>query len=71
MGPAGYGPVQVYGEYSRWQTLLPLQQGDVPDSLADVDALTRDIGCRASTPIEEGVKRFVEWYRSYYCPQTA
>jgi UDP-glucuronate 4-epimerase len=51
--------------------LLPLQRGDVPDTLADVDSLTRDIGYRAITPIEEGVKRFVEWYRSYYRPQTA
>jgi len=33
--------------------------------------MTRDIGYRASMPVEEGVKRFVEWYRSYYHPQTA
>jgi UDP-glucuronate 4-epimerase len=48
------------------KNLLPLQPGDVPDTLADVDALTRDVGYRPSTPVEEGVKRFVEWYRSYY-----
>ena len=46
--------------------LLPLQPGDVPDTLADVDALARDIGYRPNTPVEEGVKRFVEWYRGYY-----
>jgi UDP-glucuronate 4-epimerase len=46
--------------------LLPLQPGDVPDTLADVEALTCDIGYRPSTPVEEGVKRFVEWYRAYY-----
>jgi UDP-glucuronate 4-epimerase len=46
--------------------LLPLQPGDVPDTLADVEALTRDIGYRPSTPVEVGVKRFVEWYRAYY-----
>jgi UDP-glucuronate 4-epimerase len=50
--------------------LLPLQPGDVPDTLADVEALTRDVGYRPSTPVEEGVKRFVEWYRAYYHPQT-
>jgi UDP-glucuronate 4-epimerase len=51
--------------------LLPLQLGDVPDTLADVEALVRDVGYRPSTPIEEGVKRFVEWYRAYYHPQIA
>jgi UDP-glucuronate 4-epimerase len=50
--------------------LLPLQPGDVPDTLADVEALTRDVGYRPGTPVEEGVKRFVEWYREYYHPQT-
>jgi UDP-glucuronate 4-epimerase len=46
--------------------LLPLQPGDVPDTLADVEALTCDIGYRPNTPVEVGVKRFVEWYRAYY-----
>jgi UDP-glucuronate 4-epimerase len=53
------------------KNLLPLQPGDVPDTLADVEALTRDVGYRPSTPVEEGVKRFVEWYRAYYRPQMA
>jgi UDP-glucuronate 4-epimerase len=48
------------------KNLLPLQPGDVPDTLADVEALTRDVGYRPSTPVEVGVKRFVEWYREYY-----
>jgi len=48
--------------------LLPLQRGDVPDTWADVQTLTRDVGYRSNTPVEEGVKRFVEWYRSYYDP---
>lgn len=51
--------------------LLPLQPGDVPDTLADVEALARNVGYRPSTPVEEGVKQFVEWYREYYQPQTA
>jgi UDP-glucuronate 4-epimerase len=51
--------------------LLPLQPGDVPDTFADVDSLIRDIGYRPSTPVEEGVKRFVEWYRAYYSPEAA
>ncbi len=46
--------------------LLPMQPGDVPATWADVQALADDVGYRPSTPIEEGVARFVEWYRDYY-----
>lgn len=48
------------------KNLLPLQPGDVPDTYADVDALVDDVGYRPSTPVEEGVSRFVDWYRGYY-----
>jgi UDP-glucuronate 4-epimerase len=50
------------------KNLLPMQLGDVPDTSADVDALARDIGYRPSTGLEQGVKRFVEWYLEYYRP---
>jgi UDP-glucuronate 4-epimerase len=43
-----------------------IQPGDVPATYADVDDLRRDVGFAPSTPIELGVKRFVEWYRQYY-----
>ncbi|ARN74503.1 NAD-dependent epimerase [Oceanicoccus sagamiensis] len=46
--------------------LLPLQPGDVPDTYADVDALIKDVDYKPETPIESGVKNFVEWYRDYY-----
>jgi UDP-glucuronate 4-epimerase len=46
--------------------LLPLQPGDVPDTAADVSALTRDTGYSPATPVEVGVKNFVEWYRGFY-----
>lgn len=46
--------------------LLPLQPGDVPDTIADVEALERDIGYRPSTPVSEGISRFLRWYREYY-----
>jgi UDP-glucuronate 4-epimerase len=46
--------------------LLPLQPGDVPDTEADVEALRRDTGYSPSTPIETGVRNFVDWYRSYH-----
>ena len=46
--------------------LLPLQPGDVPDTSADVEELMRDVGYSPTTPVEVGVRRFVEWYTSYY-----
>jgi UDP-glucuronate 4-epimerase len=48
------------------KNLLPLQAGDVPDTWADVEDLVTDIGYRPATPVEVGVKRFVEWYMHYY-----
>ncbi|MCF7220930.1 NAD-dependent epimerase [Marilutibacter chinensis] len=46
--------------------LLPLQPGDVPESHADVGALRRDVGYAPTTPVEIGIRRFVEWFREYY-----
>jgi UDP-glucuronate 4-epimerase len=52
--------------------LLPMQPGDVADTFADVDELIRDIGYMPCTPIEQGVSRFVDWFRDYYdVPQVA
>jgi UDP-glucuronate 4-epimerase len=48
------------------KNLLPMQPGDVPDTWADVSALRRDVGYAPNTSIEEGVKRFVQWYRDYH-----
>jgi UDP-glucuronate 4-epimerase len=46
--------------------LLPLQPGDVPDTYAGVETLIADIGYKPSTPLDEGIRRFVTWYRNYY-----
>ena len=46
--------------------LVPMQAGDVPETAADVDDLMRDIGFRPTTSIEDGVRRFVAWYREYH-----
>jgi UDP-glucuronate 4-epimerase len=46
--------------------LLPMQDGDVPATQADVSALESDFGYRPQVGVEEGITRFVEWYRSYY-----
>ena len=45
---------------------LPMQPGDVPATFADVDDLVRDVGFQPATPIEDGVREFVRWYREYY-----
>ena len=46
--------------------LLPLQPGDVPDTFANVDDLVSDFDFKPTTTIEEGIKRFVAWYRDYF-----
>ncbi len=48
------------------KNFLPMQIGDVPDTYADVDALVEAVGYQPETPVEEGVVRFVSWYREYY-----
>lgn len=45
--------------------LVPMQPGDVPETYADVDDLMRDVGFRPSTPVETGIRNFIEWYRGY------
>jgi UDP-glucuronate 4-epimerase len=45
---------------------MPMQPGDVLETFADVSSLQREIGFAPSTMIEEGVARFVAWYREYY-----
>ena len=46
--------------------MLPMQPGDVPETMADVSMLESAFGYRPKTTVDEGVPRFVEWYRSYY-----
>jgi UDP-glucuronate 4-epimerase len=43
-----------------------MQPGDVPATWADVDDLARDFDYRPGTPIQEGIDRFVAWYRRFY-----
>ncbi|MGE0023881.1 MAG: NAD-dependent epimerase [Hyphomicrobium sp.] len=45
---------------------LPLQAGDVPSTYADIDALIASVGFQPRTPIEDGLRRFISWYRAYY-----
>lgn len=48
------------------KNFVAMQPGDMPRTWADVDALIEDVGFKPTTPIEEGVRRFVEWYKGYY-----
>jgi UDP-glucuronate 4-epimerase len=56
---------QTIGKKAK-RELVPMQPGDVPATYANVDDLMRDVGFRPSTPIAEGIARFVEWYRAYH-----
>ena len=46
--------------------MMPMQEGDVPEALANVDDLMKEINFRPSTPIEQGVSKFIDWYIDYY-----
>lgn len=48
------------------KNFMPLQDGDVPETFADVAELMRAVDFKPDTPIEKGVKNFVDWYRSFY-----
>jgi UDP-glucuronate 4-epimerase len=48
------------------KNFLSMQPGDVLSTYADIDELIRDVGFKPSTTIEEGIHRFVQWYRDYY-----
>ena len=48
------------------KNMMPVQPGDVLETYADVDELMADVGFRPTTPLKEGIGKFVEWYRSYY-----
>ena len=60
------GLLEKYLGKTAEKKLLPMQPGDVPDTWADTESLTRDVGYRPSTPIEKGVKKFVDWYLEFY-----
>lgn len=49
---------------------LPMQPGDVPATFADITDLSRDVGFAPQTPLEEGMERFVQWYRTYAAAQS-
>jgi len=61
--------IEVLESCLGWQAkknMMPMQPGDVPDTYADVAALSQAVGYRPCVDLEEGVRHFVEWYRGYY-----
>ena len=54
-------------DFDAHKELVPMQPGDVPVTYADTDALRRDFGFQPSTPLREGLRRFAEWYKDFYC----
>jgi UDP-glucuronate 4-epimerase len=48
------------------KNMLPMQKGDVPATYADIEATRRDFGWAPTTPLSEGLPKFVQWYREYY-----
>jgi UDP-glucuronate 4-epimerase len=48
------------------KNFMDLQPGDVPATYADVDDLMEAVGFKPATPIEEGIRRFVAWYKAYF-----
>jgi UDP-glucuronate 4-epimerase len=56
---------QEFGREANTE-LVPMQPGDVPETVAAIDDLMRDVGFRPDTPIEEGIRRFAAWYREFH-----
>lgn len=53
-------------DFEAHKELVPMQAGDVPITYADTSALERDFGFRPSTPLRDGLRKFAEWYYSFY-----
>jgi UDP-glucuronate 4-epimerase len=56
---------QAIGKKAK-RELMPMQPGDVPATYANVDDLMREVDFKPKTPIADGIKRFIEWYRAYH-----
>lgn len=54
-------------DFEAHKQLVAMQPGDVPVTYADTTPLERDYGFRPGTPLREGLRRFAEWYKAFYC----
>ena len=62
----GAGVLPKDFDFEAHKELVPMQPGDVPVTYADTTALERDFGFKPATPLREGLKAFVKWYKEYY-----
>lgn len=53
-------------DFEAHKEFVPMQPGDVLETYADIDALEKDFGFRPKTSLREGLRRFAEWYKSFY-----
>ena len=53
-------------DFEAHKELVPMQPGDVPVTYADTEPLERDFGFKPSTPLREGLRKFAEWYKTFY-----
>lgn len=53
-------------DFDAHKELVPMQPGDVPVTYADTAALERDFGFKPHTPLQEGLRKFAEWYKEFY-----
>ena len=53
-------------DFEAHKELVPMQPGDVPVTYADTSALERDFGFKPSTSLRDGLRRFAEWYKTFY-----
>lgn len=54
-------------DFEAHKELVAMQPGDVPVTYADTSALERDFGFKPHTPLREGLRKFAEWYKEFYC----
>lgn len=54
-------------DFETHKELVPMQPGDVPITYADTSALERDFGFRPNTSLRDGLRKFAEWYKAFYC----
>ena len=54
-------------DFDAHKELVPMQPGDVPVTYADTTPLDQDFGFKPNTPLREGLRRFSEWYKQFYC----
>lgn len=60
------GCIEKYAGREAVKHYMEMQPGDMPETYADIDSLKRDIGFEPQITVDEGVKRFVAWYRTYH-----